>query len=67
MPLHRAEPVTAGAKRRAELLLRVVAVLPEVLVGETVWRIERRARLEHVGGEGAALSVAEGQAGTEAL
>jgi len=30
------------AKRRAELSLRVGAILPWILVGNTVWRIKRR-------------------------
>jgi hypothetical protein len=30
------------AKRRAELSLRVDAILPWIMVGNTVWRIKRR-------------------------
>jgi len=60
-PGRRAEPHPTGAKRRAELWLRFVANCPEVLVGNTVWRIKRRPVWNSLAAETAALSIAEGK------
>jgi len=41
-PRRRAERDPGGAIRRAELSLPVGAILPWIIVGNTVWRIKRR-------------------------
>jgi len=41
-PGRHAERDPVGAIRRAELSLRVGAIVPWIMVGNTVWRIKRR-------------------------
>jgi hypothetical protein len=50
------------ARRRAEPSLRVGAILPWILVGNTVWRMQASARLNRLAAKSAALSFAESPA-----
>jgi len=56
---HRAEPdfpgMICGMKRRAALSFRIEADLPQILVGNTVWRIKRRPVWNTMAAENAAF------------
>jgi hypothetical protein len=54
------------SERRPELSLRFDADLPQGVVGKSIWRIRRRP-VWNTMAAGAALFVAEGRCGAEAL